>query len=96
MAQELRLALSLGYAPSEVVSLGGGGLVKISGSCLRDAVCLSPNAMSGIVGVGLSKAWVRSAAAYVAASFDDSLGKVSVVRKNSVVLENISFVVLGM
>ena len=60
VAQGPRLALPLGYAPSEVVSLGegGGGLVKISASCLRATICLYSNAVSGLVGVGLRRTWV--------------------------------------
>ena len=59
------------------VSWGGVAMVKISASCLRVAVFLSPNAVSGLVGVGLRRAWVRSLAACVAAYFDDIIGNVS-------------------
>ena len=53
VAQGTRLVLSLGYLPSELVSLvGGAALVKISTSYLSADFCLSPNVVSGIVGVG--------------------------------------------
>ena len=78
------------------VTCGGAALVNISVSCLRAAFCLSPNAVSGLVGVELRKAWVSSMATCVAASCEDSLGKVSVSGGKSVVSENISFSVLGM
>ena len=60
---------------------GGGGLLKISDSCLRATVCFPPNSVSGIVGVGLKRAWVRCTASFFAASSEDSLGKFSVARK---------------
>ena len=61
------LALPLGYAPLEMVYLGGGAdLVNISASFLREAVCLSPNAVIGIMEIGLTREWVRSVAACVA------------------------------
>ena len=68
----------------------------ISESCLSAAVCLSPNVVSGLVGVGLIRVCVRSAAAYVDASCGNSLGKVSVAGGKSIVLETLSFSVLGM
>ena len=37
------------------VTCGGAALVNISASCLRAAVCLSPNAVSGLVGFGLRR-----------------------------------------
>ena len=96
MAQGPRLTLSLGYAPSEVVSLlGGAALVKTSTSFLRSAVCFSPNFVIGLVGVRLRRAWVRSAAACVAASFENSIGKISVGGGISVVSETLFFI-LGM
>ena len=82
--QGLSLALSIGYAPLEVVSLlGGAALVNISEIFLGTSVCLSPNVVSGLVGVELRRAWVRSVAAYVAASCEGSIGKVNVSGKNS-------------
>ena len=41
--------------------------------------------MSGLLGVGLRRALVRSAAACVAAYVDDIIGNVMVAGKNSVV-----------
>ena len=54
--------------------------MNISESCIRSAVCLSPNSVSGLVGVRLSRAWVRPEAACVATYFEEILGKVSVSR----------------
>ena len=97
VAQGLRMEFSLGYAPSEVVSPEvGAALVNISAICLRVAVCLSPNVVRGLVGVGLRRAWVRYAAACFDSSFQDSIGKVSVSGEKSVVSETLSFAVLGM
>ena len=48
------------------------------------------------MGVGLRRAWIRSAAACIATYFEDSLGKVSVYGENDVVSETLSFSVLGM
>ena len=56
--------------------------MKIYASCLSAAVFLSPKVVSGIVGVGLRRVWVRSTAACVAASCEYSLGKVIVAGKN--------------
>ena len=55
--------------------------MNISASCLRDDVCLSPIVVSGLLGVGFRRAWVRSEAACVAAYFEDSIFKVSVFGK---------------
>ena len=86
VAQGPHLALSLGYAPSEMVSLvGGANLVEIYVSFLCDAVYLSPNFVGGIVGVGFRRAWVRSAAVRVVASYEESLGKDSDSTKNCIV-----------
>ena len=53
------------------VTCGGGAtLLNISASCLRASVSLSPNVVSGLVGVGLRRKWVSSAAACVATYFD--------------------------
>ena len=62
------------------VTCGGAALVNIYVIFLRADVCLSPNVVSGIVGVGLSRVWLMSAAACVAASFDNIIGNVSVSR----------------
>ena len=48
------------------------------------------------MGVGLSRSWVRSVATFVATSFDEILGNVSISSKNSVVLETLYLAVLGM
>ena len=77
------------------VSWGGVAMVKISASCLRVAVFLSPNSVSGLVGVRLSREWMRSAVACVAASFDEIFGDDSVAGKNSMVLETHSLDILG-
>ena len=55
---------------------GGADILKISVRWFRGAVCLSPNIVSGLVGVGLRRVWVRSASACVAASFDDIISNV--------------------
>ena len=64
------------------VTYGGAALVKISTILRSSDVCFPPNVVSGLVGVGLRRAWVRSAIAFVAASLEDSLGKISVSGKN--------------
>ena len=74
----------------------GAALLKIYARCRSAAVCLYPTVVSGLVGVELRKAWVRSADACVAAPLEDSLGKVSVSGKKSVVSEILSLAVLGM
>ena len=75
--------------------LGGGDLTNISVGCLRAAVCLYPFSVSGLVGVGLRRVWVKSTDACVDASFEEILGNFSVSGKHSVVSGNISLVVLG-
>ena len=57
-------------------------MLKISASFQSAAVSLSHNVVRGVVGVGLSRAWVRSADVCVAVSLEDSLGKVSVSGEN--------------
>ena len=74
----------------------GATLLNISTSFRSATFCLSPNVASGLVGVGLRRAWDRSTAACVAASLEDTLGKVSVDRKQIVVSETLSFAFLGM
>ena len=78
------------------VTSGGRTLVKIYGSCLSASVCFSPHVVSGLVGVRLKRAWVRSAAACVVKSCEDSIDKVSVAGGKSVVSETLYFSVLGM
>ena len=51
-------------------------------SCFRAAICLLPDFVSGLVGVGLRRAWVRSGATYVSKSFYDILGNVRFAGKN--------------
>ena len=87
---------------SGVCTLGGGvnykGLTwRIFPSIFRSAAfCLYPNVVSGIVGIGFRMDLVRSVAACVAASLEESLGNVSVSRGKSVVSETLSFAVLRM
>ena len=78
------------------VTCGGSVLMKISVIFRSSGVCLSPNVVSGLVGVELSRVWVSSAASSVAESFEDSLGKVSVTGGGSVVSETLVFAFLGM
>ena len=78
------------------VTCGGGTMLNISASGFRAAVCLYPNVVSGVVGVGLIRVWMRSAAACVSASFDEIIGNVRVDGGNSVVWETIPLDVLGM
>ena len=71
-------------------------MLNISASFFRASACLFPSVVSGLVGVGLMMAWVRSAAACVAASSEDILGNGRVAGKNYVVLETRSLAVLVM
>ena len=48
------------------------------------------------MGVGLRRAWFRSAATCVSVSLEDSLGKVSIAGGEYVVSETLSLAVLGM
>ena len=83
VAQGPRLALYLGYAPLEVVSLvGGASLVNISVSFLSAAFCLPPNIVIGLVGVGLRRVRIMYVDECVDASCEDSLGQFSVARGN--------------
>ena len=74
VAQGALIELLLGYSPLDVawgpydvvafhlsvVSLvGGANMLNISASFFRAGVCLFPNVVSGIVGVGLRRTWVR-------------------------------------
>ena len=86
VAQGTLLELLLGYSPLEVVSLvGGAAMLNISASGFRAAVCLSPNVVSGIVGVWLMRVCMRSTAACVSTYFDDIIGNVRFDGENSVV-----------
>ena len=54
-----------------------------------------PIFVSGIVGVGFRRLWVRSSAAYVAVYSDDILGNGRLAWKKYVVFETLSDVILG-
>ena len=56
--------------------------MNISSIFQSAAFCLYPNVVSGLVGVGLRRDLVRSVAACVAASLEESLGNVSVSGGN--------------
>ena len=66
-------------------------MVKISASCLRVAVFLSPNSVSGLVGVGLRRECIISTAACVATFSEEILGEVIVTRGEYVVSETLFF-----
>ena len=70
-------------------------MLKISVICFRSAVCLFPRVVSGLVGIGLRNAFVRSATACVYVSSEDILGNGRVYGKNYVVLETRYLTVLG-
>ena len=78
------------------VTYGGSALLKISVIFWSATVCLSTSVVSGLVGVMLRRAWVMSAAACVAESLEDSLGKVSVAGGKSMVSDILFLAVLGM
>ena len=78
------------------VTCGGATMLNISASCFRGDFFLSPSVLSGLLGVGLRRVWVRSAVACDAASFDDILGNVRVAGKNFVALETLYLDVLGL
>ena len=71
-------------------------MLNILKFCFSYAVCLLPNFVSGLLGVGLRGDWVRSAATYVTVSFEDILGNGGVSGENSMVLETHFLAVLGM
>ena len=71
-------------------------MLNISASCFRAAVYLFPIVVSGLVGVGVRRSWVRSEDACVSASSEDILGNGRVARKNSVGSETRSLAILGM
>ena len=71
-------------------------MLKITASCFRDAICLFRNVLRRMLGVGLIKECVRSAAACVAASSDYILGNMRVAGNKSVVSETRSLSVLRM
>ena len=57
------------------VALVGMSMLKIYASCFNDAVCCLFIFVSGVVGVWLRRAWVRSFSACVSVSTDGILGK---------------------
>ena len=87
---------------SRVFSLGGGltcggaSMLNISLSCYRDTVYLCSNFVYGLVGIGLRRVWMRSAAAYVDEYFDDIRDNFRVSGENSVASETLYLSVLGM
>ena len=64
-------------------------MVNISASFLRVAVFLSPNSVSGVVGIGLRRVWVRSVATCIASSFDNTIGNFMVAGGNSAVSQTL-------
>ena len=77
------LELLLRYSTFEFgITCGGAVMLNISVSCFRVSVCLSPNVVSRILGVGLRRTLVSSEAAFVDASFDEILGNVRVAGGN--------------
>ena len=70
-------------------------MLKISESCFRAAVCLLPCVVSGLVRFGLKREWLRSASAFVAASFEEIIGNGRVAGGNYVVSETRSLAVFG-
>ena len=50
-------------------------MLKIYDIRFNDYVCLLPNVLSGIVVVGLRRAWISPAAACIALYSEDILGK---------------------
>ena len=70
-------------------------MLKIPARCFRDAVCLLPSVVRGLVGVGVIEACVRSADACVTTTSDDILENGRVNGKNYVVSETCSLAVVG-
>ena len=56
-------------------------MVNISVSCFKAAVCLYPNVVSGLVEVGLRRAWARLLAKCVVTSFDEVIGNTRVAGR---------------
>ena len=56
-------------------------MVNISVSCFKAAVCLYPNVVSGLVEVGLRRAWERLSTKCVVTSFDEIIGNARVTGK---------------
>ena len=76
-------------------SYGLVAMLKISARCFRDAVCLLPSVVRGLVGVGVIEACVRSADACVTTSSDGILENGRVDGKNYMVSETCSLSVLA-
>ena len=72
------------------VTCGGADMLKISASCFRAAVCLLPNAVSGLVGAGLRRSWARLEFACVVTFSEDIVGNGRVSEENFVVSETCS------
>ena len=79
-----------------VGTCGGAVMLKILEICFRAAVFFLRNFVSGLVVVGLSRVCMRSSAACVVASVEESLGNGRVYGKNTVVSQTFSLAVLGM
>ena len=79
---------------SGAVSQGETSMLKIDANCFNSAVCFYHIIGIGMVGVGLRRAWLRSAATCVAASSEEILGKGILSRNNSIVSDIISATVL--
>ena len=73
----------------------GDGHVEYISKNFTSSVCLLHSVVSGILGFGLRRAYIRFAAVCVAASSEEILGKGRLDGNNSVVSENRSFAVLG-
>ena len=71
-------------------------MLKISASGFNSSVYLLTRFVSGIVGYGLRRAWVRYVATCVAASSEGILGKGRIFGKNYIVLKTFYVAVLGM
>ena len=70
-------------------------MLKISARFFKDAVCLLPRVVGGIVGVRFSRSCVSCTSVFVAVYFYCILGKEIIDGKNYAVLEIFSFYVLG-
>eukprot|EP00957_Ditylum_brightwellii_P095143 7246841-Ditylum_brightwellii.AAC.1 len=68
--------------------LSWGSIIwNISANLWSASICFWPTWLNGAAGVGFCRAWIRSKAVCVAASFEAVLGIVHVCGKNSTVLE---------